>query len=243
MSAPNSGNPFVYKRILLKISGEILMGDKEFGLDSNVINDICSEIAELAKEGLEIGVVVGGGNIFRGSIGEKLGIDRVIGDNMGMLATVINSLALQTGLESLGVGTRVLTAVNIDRFAEPYIRRRALRHLEKGRVVILAAGTGNPYFSTDTTAALRAAEIGAEMIMKGTKVDGVFDSDPVENPDAVRFDKLPFMEVLTRDLRVMDSTATSLCMENRIPITVFNLQVRGNMRKIVEGCKIGTLVS
>jgi uridylate kinase len=243
MSESKSGKSFAYKRVLLKISGEALMGDKDFGLDPNIVRDICDDIGELAKDGLQIGVVVGGGNIFRGTVGEKLGIDRVVGDNMGMLATVINSLALQAGLESMGVATRVMTAINMDRLAEPYIRRRALRHLEKGRVIILAAGTGNPYFSTDTAAALRAAEIDADVILKGTKVDGVYDSDPVVNMDAIKYDNLPFIEVLTRNLRVMDSTATSLCMDNRIPIVVFNLRVKGNIRRVIEGDKIGTLVS
>ena len=219
------------------------MGDKEFGLDPQVIDGFCEEIAELASEGLEIGAVVGGGNIFRGSLGESLGIGRVTGDNMGMLATVINSLALQARLESRGIPTRVMTAVNIDKFAEPYIRRRALRHLEKGRVVILAGGTGNPYFSTDTAAALRAAEIGADIILKGTKVDGVFDVDPIIKKDAVKFETVSFHDVLNLNLRVMDSTATSLCMDNSIPIIVFNLHGKGNLRKVVEGDKIGTLVS
>ena len=219
------------------------MGQRDFGLDPTVIHGICSEVADVARDGLQIGMVVGGGNIFRGVVGEQLGIDRVIGDNMGMLATVINSLALQASLESMGIPTRVMTAVNIDRFAEPYIRRRALRHLDKGRIVILAAGTGNPFFSTDTAAALRAAEIDAEVILKGTKVDGVFDSDPVLNPQAKKFDELPFLEVLSKQLKVMDSTATSLCMDNHIPVVVFNLHLRGNMRRVVEGEKVGTLVS
>ncbi len=241
---PNKGESrFVYKRILLKISGEMLMGDTEFGLDPLTIDGICGEIAELADEGIQFGIVVGGGNIFRGSLGEKLGIDRVIGDNMGMLATVINSLALQTHLESKNIPTRVMTAVNIDKFAEPYICRRAIRHLEKNRVIIFAAGTGNPFFSTDTAAALRAAEIGAEVILKGTKVDGVFNADPVHDSAAVKYDSVSYLEVLGKQLGVMDLTATSLCMDNNIPIVVFNLREKGNLRKIIEGKKIGTLVS
>ncbi|MBD3169086.1 MAG: UMP kinase [candidate division Zixibacteria bacterium] len=243
MNSSTSGQSYKFKRVLLKISGEMLMGDTEYGLNPPTIRSICEEIGELAADGLQLGIVVGGGNIFRGAMGEKLGIDRVVGDNMGMLATVINSLALQAGLETTGIYTRVMTAVNIDRFAEPYIRRRAIRHLEKGRVVILAAGTGNPYFSTDTAAALRAVEIKAEAILKGTKVDGVFDSDPVVNPNAVKFDSIPFMDVLTKNLRVMDSTATSLCMENNIPIIVFNLHNEGNLKRILQGEKIGTLVN
>ncbi|MCP4631973.1 MAG: UMP kinase [candidate division Zixibacteria bacterium] len=243
MSTTSKDYPFSFKRILLKLSGEILMGDSDFGLDTDIIKGICSEIADLSKNGMQIGIVIGGGNIFRGAVGEKLGIDRVIGDNMGMLATIINSLALQSTLESMNKPTRVMTAINIERFAEPYIRRRALRHLEKGRIVILAGGTGNPYFSTDAAAALRAAEMGAEVILKGTKVDGVFDADPVLNPKATKFENLAYIEVLSKNLKVMDAAATSLCMDNKIPIIVFNLHGKGNLRKVVEGQKIGTLVS
>ncbi|MBD3233623.1 MAG: UMP kinase [candidate division Zixibacteria bacterium] len=243
MSGAKREYPFAYRRVLLKVSGEMLMGDAEFGLNPSVIDGFCDEIADVAREGLQMGIVVGGGNIFRGTLGEQLGISRVSGDNMGMLATLINSLALQARLEDKGIPTRVMSAINVDRFAEPYIRRRALRHLEKGRTIILAAGTGNPFFSTDTAAALRATEIGAEILLKGTKVDGVFSDDPVIYPDAIKFDNMSFIDVLNKHLRVMDSTATSLCMDNKIPIVVFNLHDEGNLRKALEGQKIGTLVN
>lgn len=236
MSAPK------YKRIVLKLSGEALAGDKGFGIDPDVVNLIAMQTKEVHDLGVEIAVVVGGGNFWRGAVGSHTGIDRSTADYMGMLATVINSLALQSAFEKHGVPTRVQTAIEMRQIAEPYIRRRAARHLEKGRVVIFGAGTGNPYFSTDTTAALRAAEIEAEIILMAKKVDGVYSADPKIDPDATRFEDLNFMEVLQQRLRVMDSTATSLCMENKIPIVVFNLTQVGNIRRIVMGEKVGTFV-
>ena len=232
-----------YKRILLKLSGEALLGTQEYGIDPPVIERVASEIAEVLRSGVQVGVVIGGGNIFRGAIASEIGMDRASADTMGMLATVINSLALQDALEKSGVSTRVLSAIEMRQVAEPYIRRRATRHLEKGRVVIFAGGTGNPYFTTDTTASLRAMEIGAEVILKATKVDGVYDADPVKNPDATKFDELSYIEVLNRELKVMDSTAISLCMDNNLPIVVFNLMVQGNIKRVVSGENIGTLVS
>lgn len=231
-----------YKRIVLKLSGEALAGDKGFGIDPEVVNLIAAQTKEVVDLGVEIAVVVGGGNFWRGAAGSLTGIDRATADYMGMLATVINSLALQSAFEKQGVPTRVQTAIEMRQIAEPYIRRRAARHLEKGRVVIFGAGTGNPYFSTDTTAALRAAEIEAEIILMAKKVDGVYSADPKIDPEATRFEDLNFMEVLQQRLRVMDSTATSLCMENKIPIVVFNLTQVGNIRRIVMGEKIGTFV-
>ena len=230
-----------YKRIMLKISGEALAGDKGFGLDQPTINAIAQKIKESADLGVEIAVVVGGGNFWRGRTGE--GMDRSRADHMGMLATVINSLALLDALEQLGVPTRVQTAIEMRQIAEPYIRLKAARHLEKGRVVIFACGTGNPFFSTDTTAALRAAEIDAEVILLAKKVDGVYDSDPNINPDAKKFDSLSFIDVLNKGLGVMDSTATSLCMDNNIPILVFGLDDPENITRAVMGEEIGTLVS
>ena len=238
----------VYQKILLKISGESLIGDKGFGLDPQVRVSIAQQVKEVKDLGVSVGMVVGGGNIFRGlsasmrnSSGEG-GMDRVSADYMGMLATLINALALQDSLEKLGVLTRVMTSVRTEAVAEPYIRRRAIRHMEKGRVVILAGGTGNPYFTTDTAAALRAIEIGAEVVMKGTKVDGVYDDDPVKNPSAKMFDSLTYMEVLNKKLKVMDTTAVSLCMDNKLPIIVFNLQKKGNLKRIILGEKLGTVV-
>ncbi len=230
-----------YKRIMLKISGEALAGEKGFGIDFEITNEIAIQIKELVKLGVEIGIVVGGGNIWRGRSGE--GMDRTTADYMGMMATCINALALQDSLENLGVNTRVQTAIEMKEVAEPFIRRRAMRHLEKGRVVIFAAGTGNPYFSTDTTAALRAAEIEAEVILLAKKVDGVYDKDPHKYNDAKKFDNLSYINVLEKGLQVMDSTATSLCMDNNIPILVFGLDKPENIIRAILGEKIGTLVS
>lgn len=229
-----------YKRVLLKLSGEALAGEKGLGIDNNVVNEIAKAVKTINELSVEVAIVVGGGNIFRGRSGE--GMDRTTGDYMGMLATVINSLALQSALENIDVVTRVQSAIDMRQVAEPYIRRRAMRHLEKGRVVIFGAGTGNPYFSTDTTAALRAAEIEADVILLAKKVDGVYDDDPVTNPNAVKFDRLTYMEVLSRGLKVMDSTATSLCMDNNIPIQVFSLEDPNNIIEVVYGKEIGTIV-
>jgi uridylate kinase len=230
----------VYKRVLLKMSGEMLGGSAMGGIDPATIGRFADEIKEIRDLGVEISVVIGGGNIFRGLAGASRGMDRAHADYMGMLATVINSLALQDALEQRGCFTRVMSALALDEVCEPYIRRRATRHLEKGRVVIFAAGTGNPYFSTDTAAALRAAEIHAEVILKATKVDGIYDCDPVVNPNAVRFTDLTYLEVLQRGLKVMDSTAVSMCMDNHIPIVVFDLNEPGNIRRVVCGANIGT---
>jgi uridylate kinase len=231
-----------YRRVLLKISGEALAGEAGFGIDADAVAAFAREIQEVHDLGCELALVVGGGNFFRGLSGKAFGVDRATGDYMGMLATVINSLALQSALEALGVTTRVLSAIEIHEVAEPYIRRRATRHLEKRRVVIFAAGTGNPYFSTDTAASLRAMEIGAEVILKATKVDGVYTADPKTHPDAVRYGELTYIDVLNRGLKVMDSTAISLCMDNGLPIIVFNLLQPGNIRKAVAGEPIGTIV-
>jgi len=232
-----------YKRILLKLSGEALMGSQGHGIDLTVIDKIASEIKEVAGNGIEIAVVIGGGNIFRGLSAAAKGMERASADYMGMLATVLNALALQNILENKGVATRVQSAIEMRELAETYIRRRAVRHLEKKRVVIFAAGTGNPYFTTDTAAALRAMEIGAEVIMKATKVDGVYSADPVKDPSAVKYDHLSYLDVLQKNLKVMDATAISLCMDNNLPIIVFNLNVPGNIKKIVAGGSLGTLVS
>jgi uridylate kinase len=238
----------IYQKILLKISGESLIGEKGFGIDHQMRTSIAQQVKEVKDLGVNVALVVGGGNIFRGlsaSQEDPSGegrMDRVSADYMGMLATLINALALQDSLEKLGVFTRVMTAIRTEAVAEPYIRRRAIRHMEKGRVIILAGGTGNPYFTTDTAAALRAIEIGAEVVMKGTKVDGVYDDDPVKNPSAKKFDSLTYMEVLNRRLKVMDTTAVSLCMDNKLPIIVFNLRIRGNLKKILLGEKLGTVV-
>jgi uridylate kinase len=232
----------VYRRVLLKLSGEALQGDKSYGIDPTTIERIAGEVRECKDLGIEIAIVIGGGNIFRGVAASAQGMDRANADYMGMLATMINALALQDSLEHAGVPTRVQTAIGMQELAEPYIRRRAMRHLEKGRVVIFAAGTGNPYFTTDTAAALRAMEIHAEIILKATKVDGVYDSDPKKNPKAVRFDKLSYLEVLQRNLKVMDSTAISLCRDNDLPIMVFDLNQSGNIKRAVLGEEIGTIV-
>lgn len=231
---------FKYKRIMLKLSGEALAGNKGYGIDFDVTQRVAHEIKELVEMGIEVGAVVGGGNIWRGRSGE--GMDRTTADYMGMLATCINALALQDSLENMDVNTRVQTAIEMKEVAEPFIRRRAMRHLEKGRVVIFAAGTGNPYFSTDTTAALRAAEIEADVILLAKKVDGVYDKDPHKFSDALKYDKLNYIQVLEQGLQVMDSTATSLCMDNNIPIIVFALDAPGNIKRAVIGEKIGTLV-
>lgn len=242
MEATVPGDKPIFKRVLLKLSGEALMGAQGFGVDPAMAARIAEEIAELHAIGVQVAATVGGGNIVRGISVSAAGMDRVSGDYMGMLATVINALALQNALERLHVFTRVLSAIEMKEVAEPYIRRRAIRHLEKGRVVIFAAGTGNPYFSTDTAAALRAMEIGAEVILKATKVDGIYDSDPMKNPSAVLFRSLTYREVLEKDLRVMDTTAVTLCMENRMPIAVFNLLRRGNILDVVMGKSVGSLV-
>ncbi len=231
-----------YKRILLKLSGEALMGDQEFGISADVITSYAKQIKEIVDIGTEVAIVIGGGNIFRGLSGSAQGIDRVTGDHMGMLATMINSLALQNAIERIGVPTRVLTAIEMQKIAEPYIKRRAIRHLEKGRVVIFGAGIGNPYFTTDTAAALRAIEIGAEVVAKATKVDGIYDKDPVKYPDAKRYDKIKYIDVLKDGLKVMDATAISLCMENNLPIVVFDSLTDGNIKKLVVGESIGTKV-
>jgi uridylate kinase len=231
-----------YKRILLKISGEVLAGEQSFGLDARMIQYIASEVAEVAAMGVEVAVVIGGGNIFRGIDAADGGMERASADYMGMLATMLNALALQNALEKLGAVTRVQSAIDMRQLAEGYIRRRAIRHLEKKRVVIFAAGTGNPYFSTDTAAALRAMEIGAEIILKGTKVSGIYNDDPMKNPKAVKFDRLSFMAVIDKRLKVMDSTAISLCMDHNLPIIVFNVKEKGNIKRIVQGEQLGTLV-
>ena len=236
MSAPR------YKRILLKLSGEVLAGNQGFGIDPPVIDRVASQVQEITQLSVQVGIVIGGGNIFRGLAASRLGMDRVNGDYMGMLATLINAMALQDCLEKLGVPTRVMSAINVQEVAEPYIRRRAIRHLEKGRVIILAAGTGNPFFTTDTAASLRAVEIGAEVIMKATKVDGVYTADPEKDSSAQLLQRISFKDVLTRGLKVMDATAISLCMENDLPILVFRLGEGNNMRRVLLGENIGTLV-
>jgi uridylate kinase len=231
-----------YKRILLKLSGESLMGSRDYGIDSDVLSAFALEIRGIKELGVEIGIVIGGGNIYRGVDRSSDGIDKVTGDHMGMLATVINALALQNALERKGLYTRCLTAINMERIAEPFIRRRAIRHLEKGRIVIFAAGTGNPYFTTDTAAALRAIEIEADVILKGTRVDGVYDSDPEKNAGAIRFPEISYLDVLKKDLRVMDLTAITLCKENKLPIIVFNMNKPGNLRRVVLGESVGSKV-
>ena len=233
---------YKHKRILLKLSGEALTNKDGFGIDPKILKSISKQITELHDDGREIAIVVGGGNFFRGIAASARGMERATGDYIGMLATIMNSLALQGALEEEGVYTRVQSAINMHEIAEAYIRRRAIRHLEKGRVVIFAAGTGNPYFSTDTAAALRALEIGAEVILKATKVDGIYDSDPMINPDAKMFKKLKYIEVLNKELRVMDATAISLCKDNDLPIVIFNLGVPGNIKKVLQGVDIGTIV-
>jgi uridylate kinase len=232
-----------YKRILLKLSGEALMGEQTYGIDPAVATQIAKDIAEIQGMGVETAIVIGGGNIFRGVAASARGMDRATADYMGMLATVINALALQDALEQQNVVTRVVTAIEMRAVAEPFIRRRAIRHLEKGRVIVFGAGTGNPYFSTDTAAALRAMEIKADVIMKGTKVDGIYDADPMVKTDAVRYDRISYQKVLEQGLKVMDSTAISLCMDNRLPIVVFNLRTPGNIKRAITGEPIGSLVT
>jgi len=234
--------PRLYSRILLKISGEALMGEKGYGIDAHTVDFMAREIKDIVSMGVQISVVIGGGNIFRGVQASLEGMERASADYMGMLATVINALALQNALEKYRIPTRVQSAIAMQELCEPYIRRKAIRHLEKGRVVIFAAGTGNPYFTTDTAAALRAMEINADIIMKGTKVDGVYSADPVKNPKAKKFTELTYIDVLKKGLGVMDSTAISLCMDNNLPIVVFSLKGKGNIRKIIEGKRIGTIV-
>ena len=232
-----------YRRILLKLSGEALLGSRQYVVDPNFCAFIAAQVAEVHRLGVEIGIVVGGGNIFRGLAAAAKGMDRATGDYIGMLATVMNALALQDALEKAGVQTRVMSAIGMNEVAEPYIRRRAVRHLEKGRVIILAAGTGNPYFTTDTAAALRAVEIGAEIILKATKVDGVYDSDPLTNPNAVRYERLTYSQVLAQRLRVLDATAVALCMENDTPIIVFDLNKPQNITRVAVGETVGTLIT
>jgi len=232
-----------YRRVLLKLSGEALTGDQPFGIDPAVTDRIANEIVEIQKLGVQTAVVIGGGNIFRGQEGNTRGVDRATGDYMSMLATVINSLALSDAIENKGVSTRVVTAIEMRAVAEPFVRRRALRHLEKGRVVLFGAGTGNPYFTTDTAAALRAMEIRADVILKATQVDGVFTADPALDPTATRVDKISYLQVLEKQLKVMDATAISLCMDNQLPIVVFNLHTAGNIRRAILGEPIGSLVS
>lgn len=232
-----------YRRILLKLSGEALAGDKGYGIDVDVLEYIAREVKDVLGLGVEVAIVIGGGNIFRGVAGTASGMDRASADYMGMLATVMNALALQDSMEKCNVKTRVQSAIEMQQLAEPYIRRRATRHLEKGRAVIFAAGTGNPFFTTDTAASLRAMEIGADAILKATKVDGVYDADPVTNPNAIMFEKLTYIDVLNRNLKVMDATAISLCMDNQLPIRVFNLITPGNIKRVVLGEDIGTTVT
>jgi uridylate kinase len=232
-----------YERILLKLSGEALAGPQSFGLDANRVRDLAAEVAAVAREGIQVGVVVGGGNIFRGIALAARNMDRVTGDHMGMLATVINSLALQDALEAVGQQTRVMSAIEMHQVAEPYIRRRAIRHLEKGRIVIFAAGTSNPYFSTDTAATLRALEIKAQVIAKATKVDGVYDKDPMKHSDAVMYRNIDYTRVLTESLGVMDSTSIAMCRDNKLPILVFNLNTQGNIMRMASGEQVGTTIS
>jgi uridylate kinase len=241
-ASPSSSGP-VYKRVLLKLSGEALMGDQQFGVDPAVATRIARDVGAIQQLGVETAIVIGGGNIFRGLAASARGMDRATGDYMGMLATVINALALSDALEQQGVVTRVVTAIEMRAVAEPFIRRRAIRHLEKGRVVIFAAGTGNPYFTTDTAAALRAMVIRAEVILKGTKVDGIYTADPMLHPEATKYPTISYLQVLERQLKVMDATAISLCMDNKLPIVVFNLRQAGNISRVILGEPIGTTVS
>lgn len=231
-----------FRRVLLKLSGEALMGDGEYGIDPKVLDSLAKQIKGIVDDGVELAITVGGGNIFRGIAASAKGMDRAQADYIGMMATVMNGLALQEALERNEVDTRVQSAIEMQSLCEPYIRRRAIRHLEKGRVVIFAAGTGNPYFTTDTTAALRALEINAECIMKATKVDGIYDSDPKKNPEAIRFEEITYIDVLSKGLQVMDSTAVSLCMDNDMPILVFNMEVEGNIARALKGEPVGTVV-
>ncbi len=232
-----------YKRILLKLSGEALMGDKSFGFDNAVIAQYAEDVKSVVDLGVQVAIVIGGGNIYRGMNEKETGIERAHGDYMGMLATVINGMALQAGLEKIGVFTRLQSAIKMEQIAEPYIRRRAMRHLEKGRVVIFGAGTGNPYFTTDTAGSLRAIEITADVILKGTRVDGIYTADPEKDPNAKKFSKITYQECITGNLKVMDMTAFTLCMENSLPIIVFNMNKPGNLKKVVTGDKVGTLVT
>ena len=231
-----------YKRILLKLSGEALMGDRQHGLDPKRLADYAQEIKNIVDQGIEVAIVIGGGNIFRGVAGASNGIDRVQGDYMGMLATAINGLALQSAIETAGIKTRLLTAIKMEQVAEPFIKRRAVRHLEKGRVVIFGCGTGNPYFTTDTAAVLRAIEIGAEVILKGTRVDGIYSSDPEKNVNAIKFDSITYKDVMNKGLKVMDMTAFALSQENNLPIIVFDMNTKGNLEKVISGENIGTIV-
>ncbi len=232
----------VYRRILLKISGEALAGSARYGIDEKVIRDIAGQVAEIQAMGVQVALVIGGGNFYRGTDGERMGIDRVSGDHMGMLATVINAIAMQSALEKVGAQTRVQSAIEMQKLAEPFIRRRAMRHLEKGRIVIFAGGTGNPYFTTDTAAALRAIEIGADAILKATNVDGVYTDDPKKNPKAVKYKRLNYLDAIQRRLKVMDTSAFTLCMDNKLPIVVFDLHGPHNIRRVVCGEALGTLV-
>ena len=231
-----------YKRILLKLSGEALAGNQKFGISSDVLDNFARQLKEVHDLGVELAIVIGGGNIFRGIAGQEQGFDRATGDTLGILATIMNAIALQNSIEKMGVPTRVLTAVQMPEIAEPYIRRRAIRHLEKGRIIILAGGTGNPYFTTDSGGALRALEIGADILAKGTKVNGVYDKDPQKFADAVKYDNISFDETLSKDLKVMDAAALSLCRENDLPVIVFNILEDGNIKKMVNGEEIGTIV-
>lgn len=231
-----------YKRILLKLSGEALAGNKDFGFSEDILDSFAKQVKDVHEKGVEVAIVIGGGNIFRGATGTEKGFDRVTGDTMGMLATIMNGLALQDAIERLGVPTRVMTAVNMPQVAEPFIRRKAIRHLEKGRVVIFSGGTGNPYFTTDSCGALRAAEIHADVLAKGTKVDGIYDKDPMKYSDAVKYDTVSFNEAITKNLGVMDTTALALCNENNIPILVFNALEEGNILKMAQGKNVGTVV-
>ena len=232
-----------YKRILLKLSGEILAGNRGYGIDPDVLSQICNKIIKIKEAGIEIGIVIGGGNIFRGISAAAKGMDRVAGDYLGMMATIMNSVGLQSGLEELNCDTRVMSALSITQLAEPYIRRRATRHLEKNRIVIMAGGTGNPYFTTDTAAVLRAIEIDADVVIKATKVDGIYSEDPVTNPNAVKYPKITFKEVIDKELKVMDMTAVTLCKENNLPIIVFNINEDKNIVDLIDNKHIGTLVS
>ncbi len=240
---PSAPSAMHYTRVLLKLSGEALMGDSQYGIDPDVATRIASEVADIQSAGVQTAIVIGGGNIFRGVAASAKGMDRSTADYMGMLATVMNALALQDALEQQGVATRVLSAIEMRAVAEPFIRRRAIRHLEKGRVVVFAAGTGNPYFTTDTAAALRAMEVKAEVILKATKVDGIYTADPVKDPAATRYERISYLQVLQDRLQVMDATAISLCMDNKLPIVVFNLRTPGNVRRVVAGEPVGTTVT
>jgi len=240
---PSMPNDIKYKRLLLKLSGEALMGDADYGIDPKVLNRLAKEIIEIQRAGVQVGVVIGGGNIFRGEGLAKAGMDRVTGDNMGMLATVMNALAMQDALEKLGAYARVMSAIKINEVCEDFIRRRAIRHLEKGRITLFAAGTGNPFFTTDSAAALRAIEVGADLLLKATKVDGIYSADPKKDPGAERYDKLSYAEVIQRNLQVMDTTAIALCRDNKIPLRVYDMGVPGNLLRIARGEAVGTLVT